>query len=343
MVALPRSDYDSFVEDPDPRYPIVLIYGPNRGLVSERIDTLLKNVRGKSADEFTVVTLEGDTLASDPGKLSDEARTIGLFGDRRILHVRAGSRSFVDALKPLITDAASDTLIAIEAGDLAKNAPLRTLCEAAKTAAVIPCYDDDARTIGALIDSSLLRAGIAMDRDAKETLIGLVGSDRLSTRGEIEKLIFYVGNARKITLADVRAVVADASGLAIDDVLDAASAGDSKAALRALSVARAEGTSPGSIINAAIRHFSTLHRMSLQVEAGEDTESVLKRNRVFWRRVDDHRRALRRFGSRTIENVLVALGEAELESRRSSALADVIAERAILSLAERGKAKDRMK
>ncbi len=85
MVALPRSDYDSFVEDPDPRYPIVLIYGPNRGLVSERIDTLLKNVRGKSADEFTVVTLEGDTLASDPGKLSDEARTIGLFGDRRDL------------------------------------------------------------------------------------------------------------------------------------------------------------------------------------------------------------------------------------------------------------------
>ena len=43
MVAIPRSDYDSFCEDPDPRYPVVLIYGPNRGLVSERIETLLKN------------------------------------------------------------------------------------------------------------------------------------------------------------------------------------------------------------------------------------------------------------------------------------------------------------
>lgn len=339
MVALPRSDYDSFVEDPDPRYPVVLIYGPNRGLVSERIETLLKNVRGKSADDFTVVTLDGDALASDPGKLSDEARTIGLFGDKRILHVRAGSRSFVEGLKPLLEDPTRETLIAIEAGDLAKNAPIRAACEAAKSAAVIPCYDDDARTIGALIDSSVLRAGLAMDRDAKETLISLVGSDRLSTRAEIEKLIFYVGSAKKIALADVRAVVADASGLAIDDVLDAASAGDSKAALRALSVARAEGTSPASIINAAIRHLSSLHKMSLQVEAGEDTETVLKRNRVFWRRMDDHKRALRRFGSRTIESVLISLGEAELESRRSSALADVIAERAILSLAERGKRK----
>jgi len=339
MVALPRSDYDSFCEDPDPRFPVVLIYGPNRGLVSERIETLLKNVRGKAADDFTVVTLDGDALASNPGKLSDEARTIGLFGDKRILHVRAGGRSFVDGLKPLLEDPSRETLIAIEAGDLAKNSPLRTACEAAKSAAVIPCYDDDARTIGALIDSSVLRAGLSMDRDAKEALISLVGSDRLSTRAEIEKLIFYVGDTKKITLADVRAVVADASGLAIDDVLDAAAAGDSKAALRAWALAREAGTSPASIINAAIRHLSSLHRMSLQVEAGEDTESVLKRNRVFWRRTEDHKRALRRLGSRSIENALIALGEAELESRRSSALAETIAERAILSLAERGKRK----
>ncbi len=339
MVAIPRSDYDNFCEDPDPRYPIVLLYGPNRGLVSERTEKLLKNVRGKSADDFTVVTLDGDALASDPGKLSDEANTIGLFGDKRILHIRAGNRSFVEGLKPLLADADLQTFIAIEAGDLAKNAPLRTACEAAKNAGAIPCYDDDARTIGALIDSTLLRAGMTMDRDAKETLVSLVGSDRLSTRAEIEKLIFYVGDTKRVALADVRAVVADASGLAIDDVLDAASAGDSKAALRALSAARAEGTSPASILNAAIRHLSALHRMSLQMEAGEDTETVLKRNRVFWRRMDDHKRALRRLGSRSLESALIALGEAELESRRSSALADVIAERAILSLAERGKRK----
>jgi DNA polymerase-3 subunit delta len=335
MVAIPRSDYDSFCEDPDPRYPVVLIYGPNRGLVSERIETLLKNTRGKSSDDFTVVTLEGDALASDPGKLSDEARTIGLFGDKRILHVRAGGRSFVEGLKPLLAEPSHETLIAIEAGDLAKNSPLRAACEAAKSAAVIPCYDDDARTIGALIDSSVLRAGLSMDRDAKEVLVSLVGSDRLSTRAEIEKLIFYVGDTKRITLADVRAVVADTSGLAIDDVLDAASAGDSKAALRALAVARAEGTSPATILNAAIRHLSSLHKMSLQVEAGEDAESVLKRNRVFWRRMDDHKRALRRLGSHSIESALILLGEAELDTRRSSALAETFAERAILSLAER--------
>ena len=130
MVALKRNEYDSFCEDPDPRYPVVLIYGPNRGLVSERVNTLLQRVRGKSDDAFTVVALDGDVLASDPGKLSDEARTIGLFGDKRILHVRAGARSFADSLKALLADPPSETLVVIEAGDVTNKSPLRTLCEA---------------------------------------------------------------------------------------------------------------------------------------------------------------------------------------------------------------------
>jgi DNA polymerase-3 subunit delta len=340
MVALKRTEYDSFCEDPDPRYPVVLIYGPNRGLVSERVSTLLKNVRGISDDTFSVVLLDGDALASDPGKLSDEARTIGLFGDRRVLHVRAGSRSFADSLKALLADTPKETLVVIEAGDVANKSPLRTLCEASPKCAVIPCYDDDARQIGALIDSAVLRAGLSIDRDAKETLIELVGADRLSTRAEIEKLIFYAVEAKRITLADVRAVIADASALAIDDVVDAAAAGDAKSALRAFGRARAGGTSPATIINAAIRHLSQLHRFALQLEAGEsNVEEMLKRGRVFFRRMDDYKAALRRLGSRSIESALVTLGEAELESRRSADLAAAIAERAILSLAERGKRK----
>ena len=188
-----------------------------------------------------------------------------------------------------------------------------------------------------------MRIGIehsAIDRDARETLLSLVGADRLATRAEIEKLIFYVGDANRITLDDVRAVVADASALAIDDVVDAAAAGDAKAALRALARAREAGTSAGSLLNAAIRHVSQLHRIALQMEAGErNVDELLKRARVFFRRSDAYKRALKRFGSLPLEKVLVALGEAELESRRSAHLSDSIVERAILSLAERGKSR----
>lgn len=339
MVALKPREAETFCDDPDPRYPVVLVYGPNRGLVSERVQTLLRGAGGKTANGFAVVAIEGDTLAGDPGRLADETRSIGLFGDQRAIHIRAGSRSFADALKAFFADPVRETLVVIEAGDLAKNAALRSLCEASPLCAAVPCYEDDARQLGQLIDGAVMRAGMTIDRDAKEALLALVGADRLASRAEIEKLLFYAGDKKRIALADVRAVVADASALALDDVLDAAAAGDATAALKSLARARDAGIAPGTLLNAAIRHVGQLHRFALEAEGGGDIEGILKRGRVFFRRIDDYKRALRRLGAQSLERVLISLGEAELQVRRAPQLADSIVERAILSLAERGKKK----
>ena len=129
MVALKSGEIEPFLGRPDPRRPVVLIFGPDLGLVRERADSIVKVATGgKTDDAFSVVALEGDAIAADPARLSDEARTIGLFGGNRVVRVRAGNRSLADALKPLLADPPMGALIVIEAGDLRKNAPLRTLC-----------------------------------------------------------------------------------------------------------------------------------------------------------------------------------------------------------------------
>jgi DNA polymerase-3 subunit delta len=42
MVALKGSDIDKFVARPDPARPIVLVFGPDTGLVRERAAALIK-------------------------------------------------------------------------------------------------------------------------------------------------------------------------------------------------------------------------------------------------------------------------------------------------------------
>ena len=110
-------------------------------------------------------------------------------------------------------------LIVIEAGDLRKGAPLRKLVEASPAGAALPCYEDDERSIGAVIDTTLRDVGIAIERDARELLMSLLGSDRMATRAELEKLVLYAGNSKRIGYDDVIAAIADSSGLALDDVV----------------------------------------------------------------------------------------------------------------------------
>ncbi|MEX0591452.1 MAG: DNA polymerase III subunit delta, partial [Xanthobacteraceae bacterium] len=231
MVALRAGDIESFLARPDERRPVVLIYGPDLGLVRERVEALLHVASADSSDPFSVVTLEGDLLASDPGRLADEARTIGLFGGRRLVHVRAGGRGFNDALESLLADPPKDTLVVIEAGDLRKGAPLRKLVESSPAAAAIPCYADTERDLARLVERTLRDAGLAIDAEARDTLVSLLGGDRLATRSELEKLMLYAEGRKRIEYDDVRAVIADSSALALEDVVDAAAAGDAEAAL----------------------------------------------------------------------------------------------------------------
>src|SRR5262245_45121371 len=146
MTAIKAADVDRFIAKPDSNQPVVLVFGPDAGLVRERVDALVRASVEDPGDPFTFVRIEGDELASHPSRLVEEAHTVPLFGGRRAVLVKAGSRNIASALEPLLAAPSNECRIIIEAGNLGKSAPLRTLCEKAKAAVTLPCYADNARS-----------------------------------------------------------------------------------------------------------------------------------------------------------------------------------------------------
>src|SRR5689334_13118524 len=155
MVALRGKEIDSYLARPDPGRPIILLYGPDAGLVRERADALMASAVDDPNDPFSLIRLDGDELASEPSRLVEEALTIPLFGGRRAIRVRAGSKSFASGVDILAEMHPKDCRIVIEAGELRPDAPLRKACERAKTAVAIACYPDTDRDIARLIDDEL--------------------------------------------------------------------------------------------------------------------------------------------------------------------------------------------
>src|SRR6202000_1996287 len=94
MVALRGKESAPFLARPDPGRPIILLYGPDAGLVRERADALLASAVDDPNDPFSMVRLDGDELSAEPSRLVDEAMTVPLFGGRRAIRIRAGSPRF---------------------------------------------------------------------------------------------------------------------------------------------------------------------------------------------------------------------------------------------------------
>lgn len=342
MTAIKASDVDRFIARPDAGTPIVLVYGPDAGLVRERVDALVKASVDDPADPFALARLEGEELAANPSRLIEEAMTVPLFGGRRAVLVRAGARNIAGALEPVLAAPSKDCRIIIEAGDLKKSAPLRALCEKAKAAAALPCYADNDIAIGRLIDDELRDAGLSIAAEARASLVALLGGDRLASRNELRKLALYAQGKERIELGDVMAVVSDASDMALDGVLDMAFAGRPSDTETEFAKARAGGASPAAIISAAIRHVANLHKMRLAIDGGDSADLAMKRGAppVHFTREKLVGEALRAFTAPRLLRAMGQLAEASLEARRNAALAETIAQRTLLSIAVGARRRD---
>jgi DNA polymerase-3 subunit delta len=336
MTAIKSAEVDRFIARPDPGQPIVLVFGPDAGLVRERVDALVRASVDDPNDPFAFVRIEGEELSANPSRLVEEANTIPLFGGRRAVLVRVNPRyNVAPALATLIAAPSPDCRVIVEAGELRKTSPLRTLCEKAKTAAALPCYLDDTKAISNLIDEEMRAANLTLAPDARAALTSLLGGDRLSSRSELRKLALYALGNERVELDDVLAVVADASDQALDGVIDAAFAGETRDVEIEFGKARASVGSAAAIVSAAIRQVANLHKMKLAVETGDSIEFAMKRGAppVHFTREKPVGEALRIWTPARLLRAMEQLASASLDVRRNPALAEAIAHRTLLSIA----------
>ena len=335
MVALRGKEIDAFLARPDAGRPIILLYGADAGLVRERADALMKSAVDDPNDPFSLVRMDGDDLAAEPSRLVEEAMTVPLFGGRRAIRVRAGSKNFSSGVDTLADSDIKDCRIVIEAGELRPESPLRKVCEKAKTAVAIACYPDTERDLARLIDEELRVSNLRMAPDARATLMSLLGGDRQASRNELRKLTLYAHGTGEVTLDDVMAVVADASELKIDPIVDGAFAGNPAAVEVEFNKAMIAGTYPGMIMMAAQRQAALLHKASLLVEAGSSASAAVESGfpRLHFSRKGTVEAALRNFSAQRLVNIIDQLAVAALDVRKQNALGAVIAQRALMSIA----------
>ena len=339
MVALRGKEIDAFLARPDSGRPIILLYGPDAGLVRERADALLASAVDDPNDPFSLVKLDGDELSAEPSRLVDEALTIPLFGGRRAIRVRAGSRSFASGVDALATSPLKDCRVVIEAGELRPESPLRKACERAKTAVAIGCYPDTERDLARLIDDELRASNLRIAPDARAALVSLLGGDRQASRNELRKLTLYSHGKGEVGLDDVMDVVSDASELKLDPIVDGAFAGKPELVESEFAKAMIAGIYPGMIISAAQRQAAWLHKSTLAVAEGTPVSTLLEGGfpRLHFSRKPNVETALRNFSPARLASTIDQLATAALDMRKQTSLAAVIAQRVLLSIAVNAK------
>jgi len=335
VTALKAHEVERFLRRPDLEAGILLVYGPDTGLVRETAQKLVRHYTGDDVTGMGLVTLDGSELDGEPGRLLTEARTSSLFGERRVVRVRGAGKSLTVPLSELAQDP-SGSIVVLEAGNLAPRDALRALVEAAKTGRALPCYADSDETILKLINESFSKAGIRAEPDVAATLRDQLGNDREVTRRELEKLVLYADQSKILVRDDVITLCADNAGLVLDEVADAIGTGHAEKLDAALGRALAASVNPQQLLAAVAQHFAQLRRWRSVVDTGVAARDVLDgaRPKPHFSRRAALEQQVRLWSDAALASATDRLLNATGESRKNYGRSETIVRRVFLALTQ---------
>jgi DNA polymerase-3 subunit delta len=336
MTEIKSHEFDRFAENPAERFRMFVIYGPDRGLVSERAAQIVKKTGIKTDDAFATLKINASDLSGDPGRLLDEMHSIGLFGGEKLVWVKnaAGEKPLLDALQTLTTTPAEGSFLVIEAGEIKKGVGLRKIAEPARNIAIIPCYADDIRALNGLIDTELAASHLRITPEARERLIESLGGDRIASRNEVRKLALYCTGKQVVEEEDIIAIIGDASAISTDDAVDAILKGDRNAFYHATQRIITSKTPLFLVLQGCLKQFQLLDQMRAEMDdkklqAGQVMQTLGRG--VHFRRKPLIERALRNWQPAAIAREMNKLQAAVLQSRQRQNLEDSVALMSLLA------------
>ena len=329
---------EPFVKSPDPKARVVLIYGPDDGLMRERAKIIGKTIVPDLDDPFNVTAMTTQQINDDPACLVDEANAISMMGGARLIIISNGADKLTPTIKAYLENPSPENLIIIEAGELGTRSSLRQLCEKSKNAAALPCYVEDERGMGNLIRETLSQSGFRIESDAVHFFSTAIMGDRARARNEIEKLMIYMGDPKTqnnfITIADVAASCGEAGAASIDDLVYAVAGSNSKLAMSTYNKLIAEGTIDVVILRSLQNHFRKLHYTNAMMKGGKSMDEAIKSLQppLFFKLATPFKSHLSKWKGRKLDMVMAKLAELEAQTKRSGAPVHTLCAQAILSL-----------
>jgi DNA polymerase-3 subunit delta len=225
---------------------------------------------------FSVTRLTGEMLLVETGLIVDSAAAIPALGDRRLVLVKGRGTELQAACKLALSKRIEEAIIIVEAHETTTKHALVKLFESSKTAASIGCYSDSVGDIRTLAKDMFAADSIKASSDALDIIVSRLGSDRGSSRREIEKLVLMAGLNGKLEAEEVHFALGDNAKLAIDDIADALANGAVAKLQQSLQKAWHEDANAVMIVRACQSYFQKLGLAGYAMRNGQSAQDAIR-------------------------------------------------------------------
>lgn len=302
--------------------PVILLHGPNQSEIKEKcreVTTLLCGPNG--TEEMRINKVLENSILKDPYILDDKIKSVGFFPGKQVLIIEGTTDKIVKILSNVISNwTKEDASIILIASTLKPNSSLRKMLEAHPTAICLAIYDEqnDGEAFERRVTSSTLKI-------IDQNVLTFLRNPRnfhsyQSFISFIEKLELYKFlDQNPVTFEDIELVFPGSSSPTELEVIECLAMGDLENTFLLVKHLYNSGVRPNHIILFIRKHFTLLHKLSLNLH---NADLILNRNYppIYGQRRQQLLKHAKTWSTRLIERALKIIQTVETEMRSSSKL-----------------------
>ena len=206
-----------------------LFYGENEG---QKLDTIESNFKNFSK-ENTYKYIEKDIIQNNQ-LLFDNIYTKSFFEKEKLILISDITDKILDLIKKIIDTDTSEIKIILLAKKLERKSKIRNFFENNKKILIIPFYEDTPQTLISIARKTLNENKINLSSENLNLIIDRSQGDRVSLKNELEKIINFCQNNKKLDSKDILRLIRITENYSAGELVDNCLSKNKKKALNIL-------------------------------------------------------------------------------------------------------------
>ncbi len=272
----------SFVVEKDIKilnsYSAALFYGENIGLKDE----LKKDIKNLYKN-FEYYNFDQSDILKNKKILEEQMNNTSLFSKNKIIFVNGISEKIKNIILPVLEEIDKNLKIFLFSENLEKKSSLRANFEKNKKLAVIPCYQDNERTLSEYIRKKLV-GYVGLNQEIINILINNSGLDRKTISMEIDKICNLFLD-KKIDTKKLNLIINNRHNVDFDNLKDNCFAADGMMLNKNLGSVIIQNENAYYYLNSLQLRVKRLSELAIEYEKINNYEAAMEniKPKIFWK------------------------------------------------------------
>ena len=259
-------------------YFVFLFYGENIGMKNEIKDQIKKYYKNSEK-----ILLHQDEIIKNQRLLNEHVHNRSLFAENKIIIINEVSDKIKNKITEILENPRKDLKIFLFAQNLEKKSAIRSHFEKEKNVAIIPCYQDNERTLSEYLRKKFT-GYVGLNQEIINLLIRNSGLDRQVLSGEVDKIkgLFI---DKKINREKLITLVNNAYNLDFNNLRDASLSADKEMLNKNLGNIMLKNEDAYFYLNNLNFRIEKLLKLNEEFQKHKNIEVAMDnmRPRIFWK------------------------------------------------------------